>query len=648
MVDIVPNVEEPRWFRSLFGALFLINLVPIWAFQYFPSQDGPSHLYNAQLLLGLLDPANFQIRQFYEYNPGLHPNLLASVFLAVTQLWVPPLLAEKLLLTLIVAGLPLSLAYLTRAFSGRVTVLSLIGFLFAYHNLLHMGFYAFSLGLPLSLFTLGFWWSCRDRMTLARIAMLNLLIGLTFFAHFLPFVMALFATTVSVGWCAVFRASRSGLRVALSGAAVHLGYLLPWFALAFDFALRTRTPDQFIFQGLSSLEAILRDNLVLASYTDWHLHLAPIVQGLLGAATILTLARRVRARVGLEERDVLFLLAALLLMLFFRMPFEMNKAGWINERLFLHAVLLAFAWIGILPHRFRLVFAGVLATLAIAHTGRLAWEYAQLQPEIREYTAATHLVAPHSTLALDYADDGSEEFAAGIRYVHPFRLLHSYYGLYARDVVLFNNYQILFPYFAVRRGAAPRNNPDYVVAWRHRPGSKALQRYTALYEIAHQSEHLVLLRRRTKGSGDANGASATNGALRIVMWRVGLHKPGTHGWVRTMPKRRFRRADSGEAIGDARDRTFRIDLPNGRYRVMLRFPPLANDAYVVDVLAGDAHTLRGHRVTSEGSGREAAFEVDVEGSALTLVFHAVRGLLPSRGRLPVWALSEMSVELVGP
>src|SRR2546430_12189703 len=37
-------------FRSLFWVLAFLYLAPVWAYRYIPTQDGPSHLDNAQVL----------------------------------------------------------------------------------------------------------------------------------------------------------------------------------------------------------------------------------------------------------------------------------------------------------------------------------------------------------------------------------------------------------------------------------------------------------------------------------------------------------------------------------------------------------------------------------------------------------------------
>ena len=137
--------------------------------RFFPSQDGPSHLYNARLLTALLDPANARLREFFEFNPGLHPNLLAHALLAGLQAVVPPLLAEKILLTALVVLLPLSLLCLLRAVERGRDVYALAALPFAYHHLLHLGFYSFSLGLSLCFFTLAFFWPRRTRVTLGGV-----------------------------------------------------------------------------------------------------------------------------------------------------------------------------------------------------------------------------------------------------------------------------------------------------------------------------------------------------------------------------------------------------------------------------------------------------------------------------------------------
>ena len=61
---------------------------------------------------------------------------------------VPPLVAEKILLSLIIVLFPLSLFYFLDAMHKGNNLYGFLGFLFSYHYLLHMGFYSFSISVP--------------------------------------------------------------------------------------------------------------------------------------------------------------------------------------------------------------------------------------------------------------------------------------------------------------------------------------------------------------------------------------------------------------------------------------------------------------------------------------------------------------------
>jgi hypothetical protein len=47
-------------------ALIIMHLIPIWAFKYFPSQDGPAHINNANILHEYHDRSVF--REYYNLN----------------------------------------------------------------------------------------------------------------------------------------------------------------------------------------------------------------------------------------------------------------------------------------------------------------------------------------------------------------------------------------------------------------------------------------------------------------------------------------------------------------------------------------------------------------------------------------------------
>jgi len=58
-----------------FVTLILLHLIPLWAFRYFPSLDGPVHLSIATVLREYHSPAWPIFRAYYVLNTDPDPNL---------------------------------------------------------------------------------------------------------------------------------------------------------------------------------------------------------------------------------------------------------------------------------------------------------------------------------------------------------------------------------------------------------------------------------------------------------------------------------------------------------------------------------------------------------------------------------------------
>ena len=94
----------------LIGVLIVIYLLPIWLFPYFPTQDGVSHVYNSQILTEYSNP-EYEFRDYYEINWYPFPNWLSHFSLAMLMFVFPPLIAEKIFLSLYVILFPLAIYY---------------------------------------------------------------------------------------------------------------------------------------------------------------------------------------------------------------------------------------------------------------------------------------------------------------------------------------------------------------------------------------------------------------------------------------------------------------------------------------------------------------------------------------------------------
>ena len=116
-----------RWrnltWKHLFILLLLLHLAPLWIFTYFPSQDGPSHIYNASILKEYHKHENYKLRDVFKLNIIIFPNWISHLTMASLLHIFPPIIAEKILLTLAVGLVPISFSIFLDAVHKR-------GFLF--------------------------------------------------------------------------------------------------------------------------------------------------------------------------------------------------------------------------------------------------------------------------------------------------------------------------------------------------------------------------------------------------------------------------------------------------------------------------------------------------------------------------------------
>ena len=147
----------PRVERGLFALLLGLHLGPVWASRYFLTTDGPAHLYNAWVLKTMLLDPQSKFHTLLAFNVNPEPNYLGHLLLAALLTMLPPWLAEKALLTLYVAGLPLAVRYLVRSWQPTAGFLAVLAFPFVYSAVFQWGFYNFCLGLVAVLLGIGYW-----------------------------------------------------------------------------------------------------------------------------------------------------------------------------------------------------------------------------------------------------------------------------------------------------------------------------------------------------------------------------------------------------------------------------------------------------------------------------------------------------------
>jgi len=438
-----------RLFPFLFWALVVLSLVPLWAFRFFPSQDGPSHLYNAWLLLHLHDPALPQIAHYYTLNTMPSPNWITHLLLAGLMMVVQPLVAEKVLLSVYLVALPLSARYAIASLRPSAAPLSLLVFPLAYNYFLHMGFYNFVFCLPLFLVTLGYYLRHGHRLTPGRTAALSGLALLLYFAHLSGLVMVIFAIGLHWPFGVVFRKARSGATPLRTFVSIFIAFL-PSVILTAIFLLRAPQADvnANISEKMSLMDRLMFYPFSLVAYAKPdRIYSAAFLAALLGIAVF---ALRPRRAVRRDWSLPLITLAAVLLS--FVVPNNISQGGFVFHRVVLFAMLLGILALAAMRWRPLAMLAIQLVATALTVAGYLlnAGHYRVVNQYLSELSTLGPRINSNHTLLYTESNLIPQTASGGvIAYpVNPFLHAGCYLAL-DRGLVEIDNYEAIVGYFPV-------------------------------------------------------------------------------------------------------------------------------------------------------------------------------------------------------
>ncbi|RZB37653.1 MAG: hypothetical protein SRB2_00755 [Desulfobacteraceae bacterium Eth-SRB2] len=176
----------------LFCYIFLlgIHIVLVWLLPYFPTQDGPSHVYNLVILKDLLNGGR-EWGNFFTHTLNAVPNLGFNLLSYPMLHLFSPFVVEKLFVSIYIVFMGVSVPLFLHTFNNRS--LPFIYFIFPVifnFNLL-MGFYSFVIGFPLFLMAFSFSWKIRNCSTVCKFIFFNIAGLIIFYCHIISFVFFL-------------------------------------------------------------------------------------------------------------------------------------------------------------------------------------------------------------------------------------------------------------------------------------------------------------------------------------------------------------------------------------------------------------------------------------------------------------------------
>ena len=279
-------------------------------FKYFPTQDGLSHLYNAHILKSYHHAENYQLRNVYDLRLTLFPNWTSHLLLALLMHNFPPLIGEKILLTMCISLIPLSLFYFLSGVHQEPTpslgrnVFGLVGFIYAYNYLLHMGFYNFTLSISLFFFTLGYW--CRhqwlqppNNLGVKKLSLLYVLLVATYVTYYQSFALLLLAITFLTIFSPLYTVGRNGesgsndwrFESKSKPILAFLGLMLPFYLLRLSYYL-DRRGSEGTYRSFEQLTNYFLSMKSLVAFRDNHILVGQILLAVFGIAFLYTLINR--------------------------------------------------------------------------------------------------------------------------------------------------------------------------------------------------------------------------------------------------------------------------------------------------------------------------------------------------------------------
>lgn len=516
------NPAARRWTLALFVAMAILQAVPVWSVRYLPMGDGPTHLYNAWVLHGLAtDSAPPHIERAYRIDWRPHPNWTGHALMALFLTIVPPLVAEKLLVTLILATLYAGAWLLTTSVDPRADVYAFLVFPFTYVQTLMAGYYNFSLSVGLFLILLAVWWRRRDAPRPRTIAILAALLLLCYFTHIQATVLACASIVV--------------LSVLTRRFALGLAILPVVPLLAFFGRTEQSNTAAAIEPGIDWEAARLLGRAeAMHSLGNGQLWLAKVVVAVYAVLLVVTLIRERR-----REVNLLAALAAIFAAMMFWLPAAAGTRDLFTQRNSLFVFLTLAAWFTPrIAGVWRNVLLAVLVAIAVANAAiHLDW-FRRLGRDLAAWVRVFDVIEPRTTLLPLYFTPSPSPSMVDV-YIHAI----SYVAL-EKELIDYANYEPGTNYFPIAlrseavNPAEVERTPHSVDVARHAPHAeyvvtRGLTRdmpqwrdLEHLYRRVHESGELRIHRRKAPLAnhelvllpllGTVEDVSAAGGAR----WRV--------------------------------------------------------------------------------------------------------------------------------
>ena len=442
-----------------------LQIIPFWLFQYFPSQDGPSHLYNTNILNSYSTTPIF--REYYYIHLSAAGNILSQLLLSGLAGLFGYATAEKLFLTLYAVLMIVGFSSLLTTLKCSATPFVLFVFLFTPNYFLFMGFWNFCLSIPICLIAMSYYWKSSARPTFRSYLIIATLSLLTYAAHMLSWavLLVIISTDALPFAIGIWRSA---------GARDRLTSIRPRAALAVCAAI----PAVLIFFYLTQINAGAQDALEETFRgRAWPLYSTSFLRGLsaAGPATsaffigtvifLFVIAALNRCRhPRLLPTDTL-LVSSLSIAILSIAASNGFGGAYVRERFSLYAWMLLVIWLAIQQwsQTIQRVAHILLVTACIGFAITGLSSIRTWNRELTEYVTASQVIESGSTILPIQLDRRSPN-------IDP--MLHAVDLVAIQKAVDLRNYEAILPYFTV--AYKPGRSPHGFLSFTEEPAGATI------------------------------------------------------------------------------------------------------------------------------------------------------------------------------
>ena len=652
--------------------LMVIHLLPVWGFKYFPTQDGASHIYNAYVVKEYHNHENYRLREVYKLNPTLFPNWTSHALLALLLYIFPPLVCEKIVLTLCIGLLPLSLFYFLNGIAKKNIVFGLVGFLYAYNYLLHMGFYNFVLSMSLFFFTLGYWWRVKDNLRVTNMVVLYILLLATYFTHYHSYALLIMSLTFFALYGSVYdvlqkvwgyketsQPPMDRFRVSIvkfKPTLIFLIGLIPAYIILFSyyFYLTNTHGSDGDHKGFEWLNDYFFSMKSLVSFRDDHVLIGRVLLVFFATAFVLTVINRIRQYHHSEsneqgertwtrvvtQMDGFLIMAVFITAMYFIAPWSGYSGGWINDRFHLYIFLVLLPFFAINLHRhINYAVAGIIIALSLWHLGYNVHTYTLLNRDITNALSLDGMDEKDTILMSEPGEWGGFSDSLGFepKYVEPFGHIECLLAV-KKGIAYLDNYEANTDHFPLqyKQKELPA---DFAIIWRTEYDDVAgleqeydlidTNDYNRLYRRKRTTPDTQIWNGKTAITFDMQPHDGQTAPGHIAVNTDTVYTDGKHGWLTQSERNDFKSRSEvpqpyKDSIWGKEDGVFRVALPNGMYEITCYFSASESEPLEINLIAGGEKQIKRLQIPVGNETIERRYTITVTDEHLTQVIYTRR------------------------